>query len=157
MDIEEASKGRSGRGVEIAAVVAFVVLNLAAPFLLGEIYPVTVSPMFCDQPTQYCTYEVFDENGNAVDLELLGLHMVYDGNPVGLGMGIKATPTMHKFGEVPTFEEVERHVREMASKVSAELTDSVKVVQTVVCCEGGCPKAAPREFVVQLEGKQQAQ
>lgn len=155
MDLVETTAARKSRGLEIAAVVAFVVLNLAAPFVLGEMYPVTVSPMFCDQPTQYCTYEVFDENGKPLDREQLGLHLVYDGNPVGLGMGIKATPTMHKFGEVPTIEEVKLHVRRAAG-VAGKNSGSIRVVQTVVCCEGGCPGSEPRECVVDFDRKQQA-
>ena len=75
------------RKLEILCVVAFVVINLVGPMVVGEMYPFTISPMFSDQPSQYSVYEVFDENGQPIDSEPFGLHLVYDGNPPGLGMG----------------------------------------------------------------------
>lgn len=150
MALDETTKTPTRRTTEIAAVVAFVGFSLISPWLLGEVYPVTVSPMFCDQPTQYCTYQVFDESGKELDPELFGLHLVYDGNPVGMGMGIKAKPTMHEFGMVPKFEDVARHVRKSKALEKLSGCSSVKVVQTVVCCDGGCPKATTFEQTVDL-------
>ena len=76
------------RGLELAAVVVFVVVNLFAPLVVSEMYPFAISPMFCDQPSQYCTYQLFDEAGNGIDSEDFGLHMVYDGNLQGWGWGL---------------------------------------------------------------------
>ena len=98
---------------ELLAVTTFVVGNLLAPIVLGELYPFTVSPMFSDQPSQYCTYEIFDSAGQNLDPELFGLHLVYDGNPPGLGMGVKPTPTLHAFGEFRDESTVRQHVQQV--------------------------------------------
>lgn len=98
---------------ELLAVTTFVVGNLLAPIVLGELYPFTVSPMFSDQPSQYCTYEIFDSAGQKLEPELFGLHLVYDGNPPGLGMGIKPTPTLHAFGEFRDESTVRQHVQQV--------------------------------------------
>lgn len=104
---------RTGKNrFELLAVTTFVVGNLLAPVVLGELYPFTVSPMFSDQPSQYCTYEIFDSAGQSLDPELFGLHLVYDGNPPGLGMGIEPTPTLHAFGESRDESTVRQHVQQ---------------------------------------------
>lgn len=107
----------SKRHFEIAVVVGFLAIHLAAPLMFGELYPFTISPMFSDQPAEYAVYEVLDSNGNSLDLEPFGLHLVYDGNPVGLGMGIKATETLHGFGEVPPLEELKTHVTDKLAEM----------------------------------------
>ena len=98
------------RKFEIFCVLAFVVVNLAAPLIIGEVFPFTISPMFSDQPAEYCVYRVLDEDGQLIDGEPFGLHLVYDGNPPGLGMGIQAQPTLHGFGETATLEQLKPHV-----------------------------------------------
>ncbi len=139
----------SSRRFEHIAVVVFVVLNLLAPLVVGEMYPFTISPMFCNQPESYCTYQLFDETGAELELEPFGLHLVYDGNPPGLGMGIEATPRMHEFGQVPGLEEVVAHVRKTASDVKPEC-ESIRVCQSVVCCNGTCPEASVREATISV-------
>jgi len=103
------------RKFEFAAVVIFIIANLAAPFIVGELYPFTVSPMFCDQPKEYCTFEVFDSAGKSLDPAAVGLHLVYDGNPPGLGMGIKAQSTICGFGQVLSTDQIKSAVREKLS------------------------------------------
>lgn len=139
----------NGRKAESAAVVLFVILNLVAPWIVGEMYPFTVSPMFRDQPEQYCTYQLFDGEGNELDLEPYGLHLVYDGNPPGLGMGIEANPTLHKFGEVPELNEVADHVRQVLAL--RKKPGSVRLLQSVVCCNGTCPETEVRETNISLD------
>ena len=85
------------RSWELAAAAVFVAVHLLAPVVLGEMYPFTISPMFCDQPTEACTYEVTDADGQPIDAATFNLHLVYDGNPPGLGMGIVARDTLHSY------------------------------------------------------------
>lgn len=96
----------------------FVVVHLAAPLVIGERYPFTVSPMFCDQPTHCCTYSVADADGNPLDAGLFNLHLVYDGNPPGLGMGIVPTKTLHPFGESVDEEVIIRHVQQRLNQIN---------------------------------------
>lgn len=88
------------RNPEIAAVVAFVVIQVLAPFLVGEVYPFTISPMFSDAPQRCAIYGVRDPDGRELDPALFGLHLVYDGNPPGFGVGVCPAPTLHPFGEI---------------------------------------------------------
>ena len=104
------------RKLETFCVIAFVAVNLIAPMVIGEVYPFTISPMFSDQPSQYCVYRVRDQNGQLIDSEPFGLHLVYDGNPPGLGMGIQAPPTLHGFGSTATLAQLKDHV---ADKLAA--------------------------------------
>jgi len=128
----------------MVSVFAFVAISLVAPFVVGELYPFTVSPMFRDQPETYCTYQLFDESGKELALEKYGLHLVYDGNPVGLGMGIEARRTMHDFGEVPELQTVAQRVLriEQSGKKPAE---QIRLCQAVVSCDGTRPKTELRE------------
>jgi hypothetical protein len=144
----------SSRRLELIAVVSFVIINLVAPLVVGEMYPFTISPMFCDQPEQYCTYQLFDDQGNELDLESYGLHLVYDGNPPGLGMGIEATPRLHEFGEVPELESVVAHLKETASSVKPDCK-TIRVCQSVVCCNGTCPEATVREATISIRSEMQ--
>ena len=79
---------RRSRSLELCLAAAFTVVHLVAPIVIGERYPFTISPMFYDQPAECCTYVVTDTDGRGLDAQLFNLHLVYDGNPPGLGMGI---------------------------------------------------------------------
>ena len=111
------------------AAAAFVVVHLTSPFWIGELYPFTISPMFCDCPQTCCRYEVFNEDGSPLDVQQFNLHMVYDGNPPGLGMGIVPHPTLHPFGDVATKEEVVNHVREILNSDNGTAAKRVVVHQ----------------------------
>src|SRR6186713_2467366 len=47
----------------LACCAAFVAANIAIPLTLGDVYPFTVAPMFCDAPQAYCNYRVYDPDG----------------------------------------------------------------------------------------------
>ena len=121
------------------AVFAFVAVSLLAPPILGEMYPFTVSPMFRDHPDCYCTYQLFDETGQELDLKSYGLHLVYDGNPPGLGMGIEAPLTMHSFGEAPELTEVADHLRKILA-TQEDVPREIEIRQTVVRCGEARPE-----------------
>ena len=144
----ELPKPRSRRRVELIFAGAFALLHILAPFVIGERYPFTVAPMFRDQPSCYCVYEVTDSDGKQLDLEDFGLHLVYDGNPVGLGVGIVAKPTLHGFGEQPTEKELLGHVREKLDKLRL---DEVIVKQKVVCCQNHVPSETVNTWTVKRE------
>ena len=133
------------RKLEISCVVAFVIVNLVGPMVVGEMYPFTISPMFSDQPSEYCVYEVFDENGQPIDSESFGLHLVYDGNPPGLGMGIRAQSTLHAFGESATVDQLRSHVQKKLAEMPGRKFVTVK--RSLVRCVDHCPT----ETVVELK------
>ena len=98
------------RQAEVIFIIGFLGLNLCAPVVFGERFPFTIAPMFCDEPSCYCEYEVRDAEGKPVELAELRMQRVYDGNPVGLGVGIEPPATLDQFGVVPTREEVTEHL-----------------------------------------------
>ena len=102
---------RRSRSLELWLATAFVLVHLVAPVVVGERYPFTISPMFCDQPNECCTYVVTDADGNILDAAQFNLHLVYDGNPPGLGMGIEPTETLHPYCVPCQREKVTDHVR----------------------------------------------
>jgi len=109
--VSVADAKRTGRGWERGFVIAFIGLSLVGPLLAGECFPFSIAPMFCQQPTLYCRYQVTDPTGDELPLERFALQRVYDGNPVGLGCGICPAETLDRFGSVPTKDEVIAHLQ----------------------------------------------
>ena len=101
---------------EVIFILGFIGLNMFAPVVFGERFPFTISPMFCDEPSCYCDYALTDSNGQPVNLVDLNMQRVYDGNPVGLGVGIRPPATLDQFGVVPTQEEVTQHLLNQIEK-----------------------------------------
>ncbi len=102
---------RRRRALELWLAGAFTVVHLVAPVVIGERYPFTISPMFYDQPVECCTYTLTGADGADLDEEHFNLHLVYDGNPPGLGMGIEPTETLHPYCNPCLRQEVTAHVR----------------------------------------------
>jgi hypothetical protein len=110
----------------LACCAAFVLANVAIPLTLGDVYPFTMAPMFCDAPRAYCNYRVYDPEGNLladnstrrVDPpgapDPFCLRRYYDGNPAGLGVGVCPPPTIDggTFGGVQDEARVRSHFAE---------------------------------------------
>ena len=108
---KEPTAPRRSRSLELCLAAAFTVVHLVAPIVIGERYPFTISPMFYDQPAECCTYVVTDTDGRVLDAQRFNLHLVYDGNPPGLGMGIEPTETLHPYCLPCQQQQVTDHVR----------------------------------------------
>lgn len=145
---QEKSIPRRPRRVELIAAATFALVHIFAPFVIGEKYPFTIAPMFRDQPQCYCVYEVTDRDGQQLALEDFGLHLVYDGNPVGLGVGIEAKPTLHGFGEVPSDDELIDHVR---TKLAELKLDAVIVRQIMVKCQENSPHESTKTWTINAD------
>src|SRR5207247_11098909 len=75
--------------IATAAVSALLVANVVVPLVWGDVYPFTSAPMFRDSPRQFCNYRVFSAKGKELDPADWLVQRVYDGNPVGYGVGVK--------------------------------------------------------------------
>jgi hypothetical protein len=107
--------------------------NVVIPLLGGDVYPFTSAPMFRDSPRQYCNYKVYAPNGEELPAENWRLNRVYDGNPVGYGVGIRPPAVLEQqFGVIHEEATVREHIaRQFANPKNREY-DFVDVVQETV-------------------------
>lgn len=126
----------AGSRLELWFVAGVMLVTVVGTFVFGERYPFSVAPMFCEQPTCYCEYEVRDPKGELLNSRDFLLHRVYDGNPTGMGVGLKPPPVLDEFGKVPTEEEIVRHVQNQFKGKPSQL-DFVVVTQKVIGDIGG--------------------
>src|SRR3954453_5154684 len=83
------------------AVGFFLTAHIVVPLVWGDLYPFTAAPMFRDSPTRYCNYQVFAPDGGDLPQEDWLVQRVYDGNPVGYGVGIQPPAVLEQeFGVV---------------------------------------------------------
>ena len=109
-------QGATSERWQLAGVATFILVNLIAPFLVGEYFPFTTSPMYSDSPQIYCTYKIFDEDNLEINVDYLGLRQIYNGNPPGLGVGLKPPETANHFGKQATEKEVKEMVQRNLTK-----------------------------------------
>lgn len=114
--------------LQLTVITAFVILNLVAPFLVGEVYPYTISPLFSDEPKQFAVYEIFDSQGRPLLAEKYHLQSEYHGYPAGVGAGVLPAATLNSFGEVADETTVRKH---MQKQLMENARDEVTVHQKV--------------------------
>src|SRR5947208_4684051 len=101
----------------ITAVAALLAANVVVPLIWGDVYPFTSAPMFRDAPRQFCNYRVYSIKGKLLDPADWLVQRVYDGNPVGYGVGVRPPLVLEQeFGVVPD----EAAVREYFQRQLAE-------------------------------------
>ena len=95
----------------LVVVGLFLAAHVVVPLVWGDVYPFTSAPMFRDKPEQYCSYHVFAPDGTELPQEEWLVQRVYDGNPVGYGVGI-APPAVieQEFGVVHERQKVQEHI-----------------------------------------------
>jgi hypothetical protein len=126
------------------AVGLLLAANALVPLVCGDIYPFTSAPMFRDAPTQYANYRVYDPQGNELPSRHYALDKgktedpfrigrVYDGNPVGYGVGIAPPPVLEqKFGMVHDEAIVRRHIQKQLARPENAKYPYVEVEQDVI-------------------------
>jgi hypothetical protein len=117
----------------LAAAALLLAANVVVPIGFGDLYPFTSAPMFRDRPRQYCVYRVFGADGGELPAEAWLLQRVYDGNPVGYGVGVRPPAVLEReFGIVHDEAEVRRHVARQFEQPQHRSRDIVEVVQEVI-------------------------
>src|SRR4051812_28304405 len=97
--MQPASLFRSRLAMIAAAIL--LMANVVVPLVWGDVYPFTSAPMFRDSPRQCCTYRVLDADGRPLAADEWLLQRVYDGNPIGYGVGVRPPPVIEQqFGVV---------------------------------------------------------
>jgi hypothetical protein len=131
---EPDKKSLSNRSwLPIAAVAALLAANIVVPLLWGDVYPFTSAPMFRDSPRQFCHYRIYSPSGDELPLVNWNLERVYDGNPVGYGVGLRPPPVLEQqFGVVHDESTVRQHVERQFGRLSNSQFEFVDVVQEVI-------------------------
>jgi hypothetical protein len=107
--------------------------SVVVPLVWGDVFPFTSSPMFRDNPRQCCNYRVFGPDGEELPAEDWLCHRIYDGNPVGYGVGIQPPLVLEQeFGQVCSEEDVRSHFRQLVHRTDHLGLQYVEVVQEVI-------------------------
>jgi hypothetical protein len=110
-----------------------IIANVVVPLIGGDIYPFTSAPMFRDAPTECCNYRVFAPDGTELKPEDWQLQRIYDGNPVGYGVGIRPPRVLEmKFGVIHDEAAVRQHVEWQFREFANRKYESIDVVQEVI-------------------------
>src|SRR5262245_10452842 len=106
----ETASARSRIG--IGAAVALLAANVVVPLIWGDVYPFTSAPMFRDAPREFCNYRIYSAQGQELEAADWLVQRVYDGNPVGYGVGMRPPAVLEQeFGIVPDEAAAREHIQ----------------------------------------------
>jgi hypothetical protein len=137
------------------AAAALLAANVVVPLVWGDVYPFTSAPMFRDNPRQCCNYRVFAPDGTELAADDWLCQRIYDGNPLGYGVGIKPPAVIEQcFGDVHTKVQIRQHVERLLAEERHGDLQSVEVVQEVIGPTGAerVGVVATNRFVVRRAG-----
>ena len=119
--------------IAMLAAGLLLMANVVVPVIWGDAYPFTSAPMFRDSPVQCCHYQVYDQDGKELPVEHWLLERVYDGNPVGYGVGVRPPAVLEQeFGLVHDEAAVRDHVGRQFGSAKNSGYEFVDVVQEVI-------------------------
>jgi len=129
--LEGATRSRSR--LAIAGVLVLLAANVVVPLLWGDVYPFTSAPMFRDTPTKFCNYHVYSPTNEELPLANWQLQRIYDGNPVGYGVGVRPPAVIEQeLGGVHEEGAVRKHIEQQFQRPENAQFDHVEVVQEVI-------------------------
>src|SRR6184192_2288023 len=133
MVIIVAMESPSRSQIALGAVGALLLANALAPLIWGDVYPFTSAPMFRDSPRQCCNYRVYSADGEELKSADWLVQRVYDGNPVGYGVGVQPPPVLEQeFGVVHDEAAVREHFQRQLAEPRHSQQSFVDVVQEVI-------------------------
>ena len=128
----------------LVAVVALLAANIVVPVLFGDVYPFTSSPMFRDCPAQCGNYRIFAADGRELPADEWLMQRVYDGNPIGYGVGIRPPAILEQqFGELADEAAVRRHIQQQLALPQHREHAFVEVVQEIIGPVGDGNRVGP--------------
>lgn len=123
----------SAQQIALAATGLLLVANIVVPVVWGDVYPFTSAPMFRDSPRFCCNYRVYDLQGRELPPENWLVQRLYDGNPLGYGVGIRPPQILEQeFGAPWSEAEVITHIEQQFSRPENRDIAAVEVVQEVI-------------------------
>ena len=115
---------------ELRVIALFCAVNLAVPLFVAELFPFSRFWLFADAPQQYAVYEIRSDQGQRIAPWQMGLQRNYNGAQPYESYGRRLLPSIDRFGEVATEEDVRAQVR--AALVAYPALSGVLVRQTVI-------------------------
>jgi hypothetical protein len=114
----------------LAAVGLLLAANFVVPLVWGDVYPFTSAPMFRDAPTCCGNYRVYAPDGRELPAEDWLVQRIYDGNPVGYGVGICPPGVLEQeFGHICGEADIRAHIARQFSQPQNRAHAYVEVVQ----------------------------
>ena len=110
----------------------FLAAHALLPMWLGDVYPFTSAPMFRDNPQTYCNYRVYGPDGSLLPAKDFLIQRIYDGNPVGYGVGIVPPPVLERFGEVLDEATIRQHIEQQLTREANRGYAFVEIEQEVI-------------------------
>lgn len=133
MTAEKVPDSSSRLGWGAWAVGALLLANVVVPLMWGDFYPFTSAPMFRDAPVECANYRVFAPDGTELPQENWLCQRIYDGNPVGYGVGIQPPPVLEQeYGKIASEDEIRAHFRRQFEQPQNRKHSYVEVVQEVI-------------------------
>lgn len=122
--------------VAMAATVLLLVANIVVPLAWGDVYPFTSAPMFRDAPVRCCQYRVL-VNGVERPPGEWYLQRIYDGNPVGYGVGICPPGVLEQeYGVIHDETAVRQHMQKQLTSPRYHGIELIEVIQEVLGADG---------------------
>jgi hypothetical protein len=117
----------------LLAAAALLIANIVVPVIWGDVYPFTSAPMFRDCPREFCNYYVYDAAGRELPQADWLVQRIYDGNPLGYGVGVQPPNVLEQeFGVVHDETTVRQHFQRQLAQPRHQQLAFVNVVQEVV-------------------------
>ena len=119
--------------IALVAIALLLGANIIVPLLWGDVYPFTSAPMFRDCPRQCCNYHVYAADGKELPADDWLVQRIYDGNPVGYGVGVRPPAVIEQeFGIVHDEAAVRQHFMQQLALPRHQEHAYVEVVQEVI-------------------------
>lgn len=121
----------------LIAAALMLAANVVVPLVWGDVYPFTSAPMFRDSPCQCCNYEVLNAAGEPLPANEWLVQRVYDGNPIGYGVGVRPPAVIEQeFGvlheEAAVRQHLERQLATGSGSPSSIDPSSIDIVQQII-------------------------
>jgi hypothetical protein len=114
----------------LAATALLLAANVVVPLVWGDVYPFTSSPMFREAPACCCNYRVLAPDGRELPAADWLVQRIYDGNPVGYGVGICPPPVLEQNFCRPCKEaEIREHIAAQFKNPKNQNYPYVEIVQ----------------------------
>jgi hypothetical protein len=114
----------------LVTVALLLAANVIVPLVWGDVYPFTSAPMFRDAPACCCNYRVYAPDGRELPAQDWLVQRIYDGNPIGYGVGICPPPVLEQdFCQPCNEQEVRAHIASQFDRPQNRNYAYVEVVQ----------------------------